>query len=148
MHLFILLTLCALPLFALLPERKVELIQAASNARQKGYAPYSQYRVGAALLTKSGKIVSGCNVENASYGLSNCAERTAIFKAVVEGEREFEAIAIVTKDGGMPCGGCRQVLNEFAPNLLIIAADEEGVIHTEVTLDQILPMSFGPANLH
>lgn len=124
-----------------------ELVQSAIDAQKKAYAPYSRYNVGAALLTKSAKIYSGCNIENASYGLCNCAERTAMFKAVSEGELEFEAIAVVTKDGGMPCGACRQVLNEFNPKMIVIAADEQGVIHYEGTLEQLLPHAFGPANI-
>ncbi len=136
------------PLAAVLtPALKTELVQEAALARKNAYAPYSQYLVGAALLTKSGKIYKGCNVENASYGLCNCAERTAIFKAVSEGETDFAAIALVTRDGGMPCGACRQVLNEFGPKMVVLAADEHGVIHREYTLDQLLPNSFGPANL-
>ncbi|MBF8263084.1 MAG: cytidine deaminase [Parachlamydiales bacterium] len=123
------------------------LIEKAKDAQKMAYQPYSHYSVGAALLGKSGKVYLGCNVENASYGLTNCAERTAIFKAVSEGEREFEAIAIVTKDGGMPCGACRQVLNEFSPKMEVIAADEHGRIHFQKLLDQLLPDAFGPANL-
>jgi len=123
------------------------LIERALEGRNRAYAPYSQYYVGAAILTKSGKIFSGCNVENASYGLANCAERTAVFKTISEGEREIEAIAVVTKDGGMPCGACRQVLNEFNPQMVVISADEQGRIRYQQTLDLLLPHSFGPSNL-
>jgi cytidine deaminase len=90
------------------------LIQAARKARENAYAPYSHYDVGAAVLTKSGKIFSGCNVENAAYPSGLCAERVAIFKAVSEGERELIALAVVTSNAGSPCGACRQVFSEFA----------------------------------
>lgn len=122
------------------------LLKQAIAAREYAYAPYSNYKVGAALLTTAGKIYQGCNIENAAYSPSNCAERTAIFKAVSEGERDFKAIAVVTDDGAAPCGVCRQVIREFAPHLTIIIGDAEG--HYEVvTLPDILPHSFGPENL-
>ena len=123
-----------------------ELIDLARKARQKAYAPYSHYKVGAALLGKSGKVYTGCNVENASYGHTVCAERTAVLKAVSEGETEFEAIAVVTKNGGSPCGACRQVLSEFAPKLMIYIADKNGEYRT-TTLEKLLPDSFTPAHL-
>lgn len=129
------------------PETKEALIQRAIEARKSSYSPYSNYSVGAALITASGKFFSGCNVENASYGLANCAERTAVFKAVSEGERDILAIAVVTKDGGTPCGACRQVLNEFNPKMHVIFADNNGRVHGEYTLDQLLPGAFGPHNL-
>lgn len=122
------------------------LLQQAIEAREPAYAPYSGYKVGAALLASNGKIYRGCNIENAAYGPSVCAERTAIFKAVSEGEREFEAIAVVTADGGMPCGVCRQVLREFAPNLVVIVGNLEGRYRV-FTLPDLLPHSFGPENL-
>lgn len=94
-----------------------ELLAAANEARRLAHAPYSRYRVGAALLTRDGRVYTGCNVENASFGLSICAERVAVFKAVSDGQREFVAVAIVTPDvGASPCGACRQVLHEFAPD--------------------------------
>ncbi len=93
-----------------------QLIALAREARRHAYAPYSGYAVGAAVLTDDGRVFGGCNVENASYGLSNCAERTAVFRAVAEGARAIVAVAVVTPDGGTPCGACRQVLAEFAPN--------------------------------
>ena len=97
-----------------------ELLRLADEARKQAYAPYSRYAVGAALLTRTGRVFTGCNVENASFGLSICAERTAVFKAVSEGEHAFVAIAIVTPDlGASPCGACRQVLYEFAPDLWV-----------------------------
>lgn len=122
------------------------LFKRAGEAREKSYSPYSHYKVGAALLTSSGQIYTGCNIENASYGPSVCAERTAIFKAVSEGERNFIAIAIVTSDGGMPCGVCRQVIREFAPNLTVIVGNMEGKYQV-FTLADLLPHSFGPENL-
>jgi cytidine deaminase len=123
-----------------------ELIDLARKARQKAYVPYSHYKVGAALLGKSGKVYTGCNVENASYGHTVCAERTAVLKAVSEGETEFEAIAVVTKNGGSPCGACRQVLSEFAPKLTIYIADKNGEYRT-TTMKKLLPDSFTPAHL-
>lgn len=131
-----------------------ELIAEAFIARKRSYSPYSHFMVGAALLTKSGKIYSGCNIENASYSPSNCAERTAFFKAVSEGETEFEAIAIVggsvasKPDYTAPCGVCRQVMMEFCDSKtfrILIAKSEEEYI--EKTLGDLLPFGFGPDNL-
>lgn len=126
------------------PEQREALIQAASRARQHAYVPYSNYQVGAALLTPSGEIITGCNIENAAYGPTMCAERCAVFKAVSEGQREFEAIAVVTETAGSPCGTCRQVLFEFAPEALVIIADTVGEVHEEFTVNQLLPRGFGP----
>ena len=123
-----------------------ELIALATEARQKAYAPYSQYLVGAALLAASGKVYTGANVENASYGLAICAERTAAVKAVSDGERDFAAIAVVTENGGSPCGACRQVLNEFGPEMRVLIADAAGKYRT-LRLSELLPASFGPAQL-
>lgn len=123
-----------------------ELIDLAKQVRKMAYAPYSRYKVGAALLGKSGQIYTGCNVENASYGHTICAERAAVLKAVSEGEREFEAVAVVTKNGGSPCGACRQVLSEFSPELIIYIADKDGAYRT-TTLKKLLPDSFTPAHL-
>lgn len=131
-----------------------QLIQEAIAAMQYSYTPYSHFRVGAALLTKSGKLYRGCNIENAAYTPTNCAERTAFFKAVSEGELEFEAICVVGgKDGKLeeyapPCGVCRQVMMEFCdPETfkIILATDE--VHYTEYTLKELLPLGFGPGNL-
>ena len=130
-----------------------ELVRQALAAMKFAYVPYSGFTVGAALLTKSGKVYLGCNIENAAYGPSNCAERTAFFKAVSEGEREFSAIAVVGgKDGDAadifpPCGVCRQALYEFGgPELTVIMArSEDDYIVT--TLGDLLPYGFGPANL-
>jgi len=119
------------------------LIQAARQARERAYVPYSHFPVGAALLTASGKIYTGCNIENASFGLSNCAERTAIFKAVSEGENQFLTIAVIADTEGpvSPCGACRQVMNEFAPGARVILTNLKG--DTLVTTAQaLLPGAF------
>lgn len=128
------------------PDRKT-LIEAAQKARLSAYAPYSKYLVGAALRTKSQKIYTGANVENAAYPDSICAERVAIFKAVTDGQREFDAIAVVTEDGGTPCGSCRQVLAEFAPNAEVIVVNQKGEVVHETLLHELLPGAFGPSNL-
>lgn len=122
------------------------LVEQAKLARELAYAPYSRYRVGAALVTASGRIFTGCNVENAVYSETICAERTAVVKAISEGERELVAIAVVTRDGGAPCGACRQVLNEFAPQMIVLLADE-GERARETTAAELLPDRFGPQNL-
>jgi cytidine deaminase len=123
-----------------------ELIASAAAARERAYAPYSNFKVGAALKGKSGRVYTGCNVENAAYGPSMCAERTAIFKAVSEGEREFEAIAVVTENGASPCGGCRQVMMEFAPAMTVIIADTQGQVRF-TTVRDLLPDGFTPEHL-
>ncbi len=123
-----------------------ELARSASEARENAYAPYSGFRVGAALLTRSGRVYTGANVENASYGLSVCAERVAAFKAVSEGEREFEAIAVATDNGVLPCGACRQVLNEFGPDMRVIVANADGTMRT-YRLRDLLPGGFARADL-
>ncbi|MEX2169393.1 MAG: cytidine deaminase [Pirellulales bacterium] len=127
-----------------------DLTQAAIEARRQAYAPYSQFAVGAALLTASGEIISGANVENASYGMTICAERTAIFSAVSRGLREYTAIAVATPGGHSPCGACRQVLAEFAPDLLILLVDSNHPDQAprQLRLSELLPHSFqfsGPA---
>jgi len=149
MKLAALLLLISSTVFAeqITPDLAKRLIDEAKNAQKRAYAPYSEYFVGAAVLTKSGKIYSGCNIENASYGLGNCAERTAVFKAVSEGERDIEAIAVVTRDGGCSCGACRQVLNEFNPEMLVLIAANEKDLYQIFTLDTLLPHDFGPHNL-
>lgn len=131
------------------------LIEAAIEARRNSYSPYSHYQVGAALLIADGRIVTGCNIENAAYGPSNCAERTAFFKAVSDGMREFSAIAIVGSPEGeeltqyaYPCGVCRQVMMEFCEPesfQVIVAKSEEE--YRVMTLAELLPEGFGPANL-
>jgi len=123
-----------------------KLIEQAQAARGQAYAPYSRFYVGAALLTASGRIFTGCNVENASYSLSLCAERTAVFKAVSEGEREFVAIAVVSSTGATPCGACRQVLREFSYDLEIIVADEAGQWRS-YHLSDLLPQAFTSTHL-
>jgi len=122
------------------------LIQAAMQARAQAYTPYSHYQVGAALLTASGAIFSGCNIENAVYPATCCAERVTIFKAVSAGERQFRALAVVTHNGGSPCGVCRQVMREFAPDLLVLIGNIAGEVR-RVTLPALLPDSFGPEDL-
>ena len=128
-------------------EQKLQLVQLAANARQNAYAPYSQFKVGAALITEDGTIYQGCNIENASYGMTVCAERVAVFKAVSEGITDIAAIAVVVPGGGTPCGGCRQVLNEFNPNMLVLLGDEQGNLYAEMVLSDLLPDAFGPHNL-
>jgi cytidine deaminase len=122
------------------------LVQQAKTARETAYAPYSNYSVGASLLTSTGRVYTGCNVENAVYSETICAERTAVVKAISEGERDFVAIAVVTRDGGAPCGACRQVLNEFAPHMIVLIADETGEVR-QTTAADLLPDRFGPRNL-
>lgn len=123
-----------------------DLIAKAMETRKRAYVPYSHFAVGAALLTKSGRVYTGCNVENASYGLSICAERAAVFKAVSEGERDFEAIAVVTEHGVTPCGACRQVLMEFGEDIQVIVADEAGEYRV-FGLRELLPEAFTPEHL-
>jgi cytidine deaminase len=122
--------------------------QAARATAKASYSPYSKFRVGAALLAGSGKIYAGCNVENASYGLCNCAERTAVFTAVAAGERVIEAVAVYTPTPvpTMPCGACRQVINEFGADALVIAICDSGQ-RLERPLSALLPEAFGPTNL-
>lgn len=125
----------------------VDLAARALEARQWSYSPYSHYRVGAALLAASGKIYDGCNIENAAYPVSLCAERVAVFKAVSEGEREFTAIAVATDDGGSPCGSCRQVMAEFALDMPVYLVNGRGEIIQLTTVRGLLPNAFTPANL-
>jgi cytidine deaminase len=128
-------------------EQRRTLIERAIIARQNAYARYSGYPVGAAILTESGAIHTGCNIEIASYGATVCGERTAAFKAVSEGEREFRAVAVVTSNGAAPCGICRQVLYEFGPLMTVILADTDGQIVWEGPLSTLLPMCFTPQQL-
>lgn len=131
------------------------LLVMASVTRHSAYAPYSHFKVGAALLTERGKIYTGCNIENAAYTPSNCAERTAFFKAVSDGERDFRAIAIVGGKEGekdydfcSPCGVCRQVMMEFCDpkTFRVITAISEDT-YLDKTLEEMLPFGFGPSNL-
>ena len=127
----------------------LELITLAQQAREYAYAAYSGFPVGAALLGRSGQVYTGCNVENAAYPLTTCAERAAVIKAVSEGEREFEAIAVVTATGATPCGSCRQILREFAGpdgELRVIVADLDGNSST-FTIEELLPHGFTPDQL-
>lgn len=119
-----------------------ELIQIAKQAAEKAYAPYSNFYVGAALLTKDGQIFQGCNIENASYGATNCAERTAIFKAVSEGHRSFSKIAVIAKDGSTayPCGICLQVMQEFMPDGFVILEQDDRIV--TYALKELLPNGF------
>jgi cytidine deaminase len=128
-------------------EQKLDLIRIAKQVRKWAYVPYSKYKVGAALLTESGKIYEGVNVENAAYPVTNCAERTAIFTAVANGETKFRAIAVVTENGGTPCGSCRQVLAEFGTDILVIVADVNENIILEKELIELLPGAFTPGDL-
>ena len=127
---------------------KKELVRLAIEARESSYSPYSNFRVGAALLTSGGKVYQGCNVENAAYGSTLCAERTALVKAISEGCRSFTRLAVVgnSADYCWPCGACRQMLYEFAPDLEVLVARQD---HTFVkyTLRQLLPQGFGPDSL-
>ena len=128
-------------------EERHFLIDLAIEARRHAYAPYSNYPVGAALRTKSGKVFTGVNVENAAYPTGICAERTAVFKAVSEGEHEFEVIAVVTENGGTPCGSCRQVLAEFGLDTLVLIANKDGELVQETTVRDLLPGAFTPEHL-
>jgi len=127
---------------SLTDKKRKQLISAASQVRARAYAPYSNYQVGAALLTKSGKIFTGVNVENAAYPDSICAERSAVFNAISAGELEFEAIAVVTRNGGTPCGSCRQVLAEFGLDIKVLLADEGENLLQQKTVHDLLPGAF------
>jgi cytidine deaminase len=128
-------------------EERRALIDLAGEARRRAYAPYSNYLVGSAVRTRSGRVFTGCNVESAAYPTSMCAERIAIFKAVSEGEREFDVIAVVTSNGGSPCGGCRQVMAEFGLETIVLIADGEGRLVAETTVGGLLPGAFTPESL-
>ena len=128
------------------PDRQ-SLINLANEARLKAYAPYSNYRVGAALRTDSGRIYTGVNIENAAYPTGICAERVAVFKAVSEGEVNFDVIAVVTDNGGTPCGSCRQVLSGFGLYTVVLIAEGSGRLVKETTVSELLPGAFRPADL-
>lgn len=123
------------------------LIAQARQAAARAYAPYSGYPVGAALRAVDGTVFSGCNVENASYPVAICAERTALVKAISEGQRQFDLLVVVTRNGGTPCGMCRQMLYEFAPALRVITVDMDGQVSIDLPLTALLPHGFGPASL-
>ena len=125
-----------------------KLVELAKEAMKNAYVPYSHFKVGAALLAKDGTVFQGCNIENASYGATNCAERTAIFKAVFEGYREFEKIAVVASSGdyASPCGICRQILFEFLPEgKVILDSEEKGMV--TYTVRELLPFGFSDADI-
>jgi cytidine deaminase len=128
-------------------EEKQSLIDLANEARRRAYVPYSNYPVGAALRTKTGRLFTGVNIENAAYPTTICAERVAVFKAVSEGEQEFEVIAVVTDNGGSPCGSCRQVLAEFGLDTIVLIADGQGKLVKQTTVKELLPEAFTPESL-
>lgn len=123
-----------------------QLVEQAIAARQRAYAPYSNYLVGAAVLAADGSVILGCNVENASYPATICAERVALTSAIAQGKREFTAIAVATRDGGSPCGICRQVMAELGPDMQVYISDEHGNYRT-TTARELLPDSFSGASL-
>jgi cytidine deaminase len=127
--------------------QRKKLVETSLGARRWAYAPYSNYAVGAALLTSSGVIYDGVNIENAAYPMVMCAERVAVFKAVSEGEKDFTAIAVATSNGGTPCGACRQVLSEFGLETIVLIVDGDGNIEQETTVAELLPGAFGPSDL-
>jgi cytidine deaminase len=128
-------------------QQRQAIVAKAQEVRQNAYAPYSGYAVGAALLADSGAIYTGANVENAAYPTSICAERSALFGAVSNGERRFVAIAVVTENGGSPCGACRQALSEFSLELPVLIADGRGKVLRETTVGELLPEAFRPDHL-
>lgn len=128
-------------------DKKQALIKAAGEVRGRAYAPYSNYNVGAALLTKSGKVFLGVNVENAAYPDTICAERSAVVSAVSAGERDFEAIAVATSNGGTPCGSCRQVLAEFGLDIQVLLVDGNSELIQQNTVRDLLPGAFQPKDL-
>jgi len=127
-----------------------QLMEEAKKAREKAYVPYSKFGVGAAILTTDGKVYHGCNIENAAYSLCNCAERTALFKAYSEGDRDFQMMAVVadTDRPCSPCGACRQVISELCPsNMKVILTNLKGDVE-ELTVAELLPGAFSPEDLH
>jgi cytidine deaminase len=128
-------------------DQRRALIESAVQVRRWAYAPYSHYNVGAAVLAASGRIYDGVNVESAAYPTSICAERVAVFKAVSQGERQLLAVAVVTENGGSPCGACRQVLSEFGADMLVLIANDQGKLLRELSMTDLLPGAFGPQDL-
>ncbi|MBI2757560.1 MAG: cytidine deaminase [Chloroflexi bacterium] len=125
-----------------LTEDYKQLINLANEARRRAYAPYSNYAVGSALRTKTGRVYTGVNIENAAYPTTMCAERVAVFKAISDGERGFEVIALVTDNGGSPCGSCRQVLAEFGMDTVVLIADGKEKLIQKMTVAELLPGAF------
>ena len=123
-----------------------ELVQKAIKMRSKALAPYSSYKVGAAVLTESGRIIGGCNIENSSYSLTICAERVALFKAISEGETKFKALSVSTNNAGMPCGACRQVIWDICGNISVLICDDSSLI-TKTESIKLLPMPFDATKL-
>lgn len=128
-------------------DKRNKLIQVALNARNWAYAPYSNYKVGAAVLTNSGRVYDGVNVENAAYPATMCAERAAIFKAVSDGERNFDAVVVATENAGAPCGTCRQVMAEFGLDTTVILVNDQGEIVQETDVRNLLPGAFTEEDL-
>jgi cytidine deaminase len=129
-------------------EERSDLVHRAMAIRHRAYAPYSNYAVGAAILTNDGEVFEGVNIENASYPLSICAERTALFQAVSHGKRGFRAIAVATDNGGPPCGACRQVLSEFSLDMKVYLVDGSGEVTHETSVGELLPVAFTPDQLN
>jgi cytidine deaminase len=129
--------------YVLSPEK---LVEQALLARQQAYAPYSNYYVGAAVLTATDEVITGCNVENASYGASICAERVALTRAIAQGQRHFVAIAVATRNGATPCGICRQIMAELGPDMIVYVSDEQGRYRT-TSVVELLPDAFAGAKL-
>lgn len=125
-----------------LPTDLKNLVDAATAVRSHAHAPYSSYQVGAAVQTDDGAFFTGCNVENASYGLTICAERCAVGSAIADGKKRIVAIAICTEDGGTPCGACRQVLAEFGDDIRVVCVDARGNVTLDTTIDKLLPNQF------
>ena len=123
-----------------------KLIKVALKMREKAHAPFSNYQVGAAVETESGEIIGGCNVESSSYGLTCCAERVALFRAIAEGHKYFKTLAVVTENGGMPCGACRQVIWDLCKEIVIQICDEKGEIKT-ISSSDLLPEPFDETKL-
>lgn len=132
---------------SLTKDERTDLVHRAMAVRHRAYAPYSNYAVGAAILTADGDVFEGVNIENASYPLSICAERTALFQAVSHGKRTFRAIAVATDNGGSPCGACRQVLSEFGLDTIVYLVDGSGEITLETSVGKLLPNAFTPDHL-
>jgi cytidine deaminase len=132
---------------AITNQQRNDLARQAAEVRANAYAPYSNYNVGAALLSESGRVFLGVNVENAAYPASMCAERSAVFSAVSDGERHFVGIAIATDNAGSPCGSCRQVLAEFGLGTVVYLVDGDGTIQLETSVGELLPYAFGPGEL-